>query len=150
MPDFLYCGTDAQVSADNTRQFLAGGFCAIWCPPPSNGCQWPSRAPVGGERLWLVWRSAGAQPLLLGGGRIAGAPRQLWSTSILWTERDRPGLRAAARSLGYHVVPAMAVLRIEDPLMARKQPVLTPNVPAGLSQISPAQAAVLSGELPIT
>ena len=149
MPDFLYCGTDAQVPADETRQFLAGGFSAIWCPPPSIRRNWPSPPPVRGERLWLVWRSTGTQPILLGGGRIAGAPRRLWKTSVLWTERDLPGLKAAARSLCYDVVRAMAVLRIEDPLVARKQPVLTPNVLAGLSRISPAQAAELSGELPI-
>lgn len=66
MTDFIYCGTDPPVDAAGTQQLLLGPCSAIWCPPMRLPVE-----PSGGDRVWLVWRSALAPtPLVLGGGRI--------------------------------------------------------------------------------
>lgn len=100
MPDWIYCGCEPPVGAVGTQSLLRDCQ-AIWCMPPGFR-PWPG-VPQPRDRLWLVWRreSATHTVLLLGGGRILQAPRDLYGTNLLWTAPDAPGLRTAASLLGY-------------------------------------------------
>jgi hypothetical protein len=151
MADWIYCATAGQVNAENTQSLLRSHR-AIWCPPPGM-FPWPG-TPQPGERLWLVWRQlSDAEPTaLLGGGRVLAAPRQLFGTSLLWTNPDVPGLYDAAVDLGYAGPTSMSFLRLDGTVFpAEGQPEI-----AGLGQLSPGlntateqQAEALAGVLPI-
>ena len=68
MADYIYCGIDPPVGADGTQQLLIGPYNAIWCPPANLPV-----IPAAGDKVWLVCgASAGATPVLLGGGRYLG------------------------------------------------------------------------------
>ena len=110
--NWIYCGSESAVDSAGTQDLLRNHQ-AIWCSPPGLR-PWPG-IPHPGDRIWLVWRNSPATEIvqLLGGGRIQKAPRALFGTILLWTERDTPGLRAAAESLGYEAGNAMSFLRLE-------------------------------------
>ncbi len=103
--------------------------------------------------MWLVWReSPTAQTvLLLGGGRVAQAPRSLFNTNLLWTDPDSPGLRDAAEQLGYEGGTAMSFLRLTDVVLPNGQPSIQGlgGIDNRLNIASAAQIAVLTAALPI-
>src|SRR5262249_12501330 len=103
----------------------------IWCPPPGLA-PWPG-TPQPGDRLWLAWRQ---QPdmgptVLLGGGRVLAAPRQLFGTQLLWTNPHLRGLAAAAVQVGYQGPVNMSFLRLDGPAFPPGGPAQT----AGLGQL---------------
>src|SRR4030042_3037416 len=113
MPSWIYCGTAEQVNSAYTQDLLRNHQ-AIWCPPPRVR-PWPQRYPKAGEVLWLVWRENHRAPILvLGRGTIWAAPRQLFGTTVLWTDPDHRGMRDAAMQLGYGGGNAMSFLRLEN------------------------------------
>jgi hypothetical protein len=84
------CGSGNNVDANGTQSLLRTHR-AIWCSPPGLR-PWPA-VPREGEYLWLVWREdASSGPvLLLGGGFIQKAPRNLFNTELLWAKSGPPG-----------------------------------------------------------
>lgn len=153
MTNWIYCGTDPPVAAPGTQQLLQTRQ-AIWSPPPQYRPPWPGM-PRPGERLWLVWRPGGAEtPIrLLGGGRIERAPRDLFHTSILWTNPDDPGLRDAARELGYGGPSNMSFLRLVKTVLPHGggQPLVQGLEAIGsrLTVATPAQIRLLGAALRI-
>ncbi len=91
MTDWIYCGTDPPAGAASTQSLLRTHQ-AIWCSPPGLRA-WPG-TPAAGDRLWLVWRGTAPDSfVVLGGGVLLRAPRELYQTDLLWTDPDLPGLR---------------------------------------------------------
>lgn len=152
MADFLYCATDTQVPANETALLLAKHH-IIWCPPPGLHAWHVSIYPKGRERIWLVWRTQHSAPVMLGGGRLVTAPRRLFKTDVLWTEKDLPGIKIACRTLGYSVPPSMSVLRLDAPIIctSSKRPSFPQLIScrSGLSDLSPTMASILDSILHI-
>jgi hypothetical protein len=90
---------------------------------------------------------------LLGGGIIEAAPRQLYGTTVLWTNQDAPGLRDEAKRLGYGGGAAMIFLPLRDSVFpAGSTPPALPTLgtlDTGLNELSPGQANSLAAYLPI-
>src|SRR4051794_30712224 len=122
MAAWIYCATGQQVNAANTAALLSTHK-AIWCSPPGLNPNGPG-VPGAGDRVWLVWQSGGGGGVLLGGGRVLAAPRQLYGTATLWTTPDMPGLRAAAEALGYGGGTGMSFIRLGHPVVVNP-----PNFP---------------------
>jgi hypothetical protein len=150
MADWIYCGSDSAVNAADTQSLLRTHQ-AIWCSPPGLR-PWPA-TPQPGDRLWLVWRQSPAAQtvLLLGGGRIEQAPRNLFGTNLLWTDPDHPSVRAAAELLGYDSGTAMSFLRLEALVFPAGQPQVQGlgGIDNRLNVATAAQVAALSALLPI-
>ena len=151
MADWIYCGTEPPVNAAGTQSLLRSHR-AVWCSPPGLR-PWPG-IPLAGDRLWLVWRAAVSSPvLLLGGGRLEAASRQLFGTSLLWADPDNPGMRTAAEQLGYGGGNAMSFLRLCNPGFPTGggQPAI-PNIGTidnRLNAATASQGAILQVTLPI-
>ncbi len=146
MPDYIYCGTDAQVSMDNTRALLKAAE-AIWCPPPLLRPWHVRTEPAGGERVWLCWSPTPEGPLsLLAGGRLLPNPRALTSSPVIWTD---PGARATAIELGYTGPTNMTFLKLVKVRFLDRERDLDLVLPSGLSELAPRQASLLSSLLPI-
>ncbi|MDO8676978.1 MAG: DUF3825 domain-containing protein [Acidobacteriota bacterium] len=108
--DWVYCGSEPPAGAASTQSLLHTHQ-AIWCSPPGLRA-WPD-TPSPGDRLWLVWRDPNQHRfLLLGGGVLLKAPRDLYQTNLLWTDPDAPGLRAEAERQGYGGGTGMSFLRL--------------------------------------
>lgn len=140
MRDLLYVGTDGGVSAANTKKLLST-HAAIWCPPMHMKVE-----PEMGDRIWLVWKTKDNPNVdLLGGGTLAASPRG----KMLWTERDLPGLRDAARDLGYGGPANMAFLVVEGaPVLSFPSTALSlPDAKAGLQHADEAVAKQLGALL---
>ena len=150
MVDWIYCGSDSAVDAAGTQRLLRTHQ-AIWCSPPGLR-PWPG-TPQPADRLWLVWRESttALAVLLLGGGRIAQAPRSLFGTILLWTNPDAPGLRAAAELLGYKGGNAMSFLRLQAVVFPAGQPSVQGlgGIDNRLNVATAAQVTALSALLPI-
>jgi len=101
----------------------------------------------------LVWRAAALFPvLLLGGGRLEAAPRQLFRTSLLWTDPDNPGMRTAAEQLGYGGGTAVSFLRLRNPVFPTGGQPAIPNIGTidnRLNAATASQGAILQVTLPI-
>lgn len=116
MTAWIYCCTAPPVDAHGTQALLRSEA-AIWSPPPGLW-PWPG-IPVPDETLYLVWQETPGEPiLLLGCGTILAAPRPLYGTTVLWTGRDAPRMRAYAEELGYSGGPAMSFIRLAAPWLA--------------------------------
>jgi hypothetical protein len=142
--NWIYCGSGSEVDANGTQSLLRDRR-AIWCSPPGLR-PWPA-TPQPAEPLWLVWRQADFVPdlLLLGGGKIQQAPRQLFGTNLLWTNPDAQGLRAAAVRLGYEGPTSRSFLRLQPVVLPTGQPpIQIDGVHYGLNLASPDQIAALA------
>jgi hypothetical protein len=150
MTGWIYCGSDPPVDAAGTQSLLRTHR-AIWCSPPRLR-PWPG-TPRPGDRLWLVWRKLYSDHtvLLLGAGRIEQAPRALFRTSLLWTDPDAPGVRAAAVQLGYPGGLAMSFLRLRAVVFPTGFPPVQglTDIDNRLNVAATAQHVALSGVLPI-
>jgi len=150
--DLVYCATDTQVPAAKTAELLKR-MRAVWCPPPRLRPWHVPVPPVGGERIWLLWFSQGRVPILLGGGRLEVAPRQLFGTQVLWTNADLKGLKNAAIGLGYAGPTNMSFLLVADPMSPNNgaRPPVAPaaGLPSGLNDSNSALSNYLAGFLPI-
>jgi hypothetical protein len=89
--------------------------------------------------------------LLLGGGRIQQAPRDLFGTNILWTGPDDSGLRVAAVQLGYGGPTNMSFLRLTVVTLAAEQPPVQEldGINYGLNLAAPEQIRALAAISPI-
>ena len=132
----------------------SAGDCAICCRPPGFRRPWPG-IPQPEDSVWLVWRALRSSKtvMLLGGGLVERAPRNLFGTDILWTDRDSPGLYTAAERLGYYGggKSTMAFLRLRDvilPIHDASIQGLT-DMDGGLNIALPSHASILSGALPM-
>jgi hypothetical protein len=144
--DWIYCGSASQVPAAGTQSLLRA-YEAIWCSPPRLR-PWPG-TPKPGERLWLLWRQSPSDPvLLLGGGRIVQAPRNIFHTNLLWTNADVPGVADQATRLGYTGPTNMSFLRLKPvvfPVGGYPQPIRGNwSIETGLNIATPSQVAALS------
>ena len=102
--------------------------------------------------MWLVWGSTAQNGYrLLGGGILASAPRRLYETILLWTDRDCPGIRAEAEALGYHGGSAVSFLRLTVFPAVDAMPVVENigSLQAGLNPASPIWIETLRQLLPI-
>ena len=141
MGDFIYCGTEPPVGVTGTQQLLLGPFNAIWFP------LFRPLRPANGDLIWLVWRSSTtAVPLLLGGGRVSNTD----DGRIVWTNATLPGVRPAARALGYGGPTSMAFLRLTGVVSPQGlDPVNVGTITSGLNIASAQQVRVLTQRLPI-
>jgi hypothetical protein len=135
-------------------QSLLREYRAIWCRPPGFRRPWPG-IPQPEDSLWLVWRvlRSSKTVMLLGGGLVEHAPRSLFGTDILWTDRDSPGLHAAAERLGWYGggKSMMSFLRLRDvilPIHDASMQGLT-DMDGGLNIAMPSHVSILSGALPL-
>jgi hypothetical protein len=137
MADFIYCGTEPPVGAAGTQQLLLGPLNAIWCPPARVPVQ-----PSDNDRVWLVWRpSAATAPVVLGGGRVAVTD----NGRVLWTNATLPGVRPAARALGYGGPTNMAFLHLTGVVSPPGQPpVNLGTIATGLNVASAQQVQALT------
>jgi hypothetical protein len=87
-------------------------------------------------------------PMLLGGGKVENSGRK----NVLWTDPDDPGVRDAARQLGYKGPANMAFLHLDSVVFPDVKP---PGVPmagtlsSGLNSLNEEQARILAVALPI-
>jgi hypothetical protein len=130
MPHLTYCGTLPPVDDQNT-QLLLLEHRAIWFPPQHQQAPLPSPD----DRIWLLWRPADLEnPLIvLGGGIVLPLTNPRSTTSVLHTEGDEPGLRAAANALGYGGPNNMTFLKLHNVVPCHQD--ITEqhwHVPAGL------------------
>ena len=128
------------MSAANTKKLLTT-HAAIWCPPMNLKVE-----PDIGDRVWLMWKTKDNPNVdLLGGGTLAASPRD----KMFWTERDLPGVRDAARDLGYGGPANMAFLVVKGaPILSFRSTVLyVPQAKAGLQHASEAVAKQLQALL---
>ena len=82
---------------------------------------------------------------------MARAPRGLFGTTLLWTERDCPGLRPTAIQLGYLGPTSMSFLRLRATVFPDGQPALRgfETIDSRLSVATTAQVVALSDALPL-
>jgi hypothetical protein len=142
MADLLYCGTEP-VGPDDTKAMLAGEFQALWAPPMHRHVQAHA-----GDRIWVLWRAAGGEHLLLlGGGIVKSTPEG----KVDWTNRTAPGITAAARKRGYGGPTNTAFLRLDHVRLSDRQPAVPAlgSIPIGLSVASAVQVNQLHAILPI-
>jgi len=149
--EWIYCATAGQVNEVHTQSLLQSHH-AIWCKPPGLA-SWPGN-PQSGDRVWLVWRAQSATDptFLLGGGRIQGNSRRVFNTRLLWTNRDLPGVRAAAQLLGYSGPTSMSFLWLQPTVLPAGEPIQIAGlglVQAGLNIATQQQIQLLRGLLPI-
>ena len=148
MTDWIYCGSDPPVDADGTQSLLRTHQ-AIWCSPPGLR-PWPG-IPAVADRIWLVWRNgAGGSILLLGSGRLAANTQPRFGTNLLHTTSDIPGVRDAAKQLGYGGGLSMSFLRVQEvafPAVGHPAVAGLGAIPNALSEASEAQSAILDGML---
>ncbi len=135
MADLIYCGTEPVGSAE-TQALLAGPFAAIWSPPMHRRA-----SPQLGARLWLLWRSEGQAPVILGVGNVLLTP----DGRADWTNRTAPGVVEAARALGYGGPTNMAFLRLSDVHIWGNTPAVIglADVAVGLTAATQSQSAML-------
>jgi hypothetical protein len=88
---------------------------------------------------------------LLGAGRIAQAPRMLFSTDILWTAPDAEGVRSAAEQLGYKGGTSMSFLRLNAVVLPSTAGSVQriSNINNRLNLATAADTALLAAALPI-
>ena len=121
MPDWIYCGTEQQADAQGTQNLLRTHQ-AVWCSSPRLRA-WPGEA-APGERLWLVWRATNSDSTsLLGGGTLLRGPREVYHSTLLWTEADLKGLRAEAVKQGYSGPTSMSFLRLSNVVFPDSSPI---------------------------
>jgi hypothetical protein len=91
--------------------------------------------------------------MLLGGGSVERAPRTLFGTNVLWTNRDAPGLHAAAERLGWYGggKSMMSFLRLRNVILPIQQASVEglTAVRDGLNIAAPSHVSILSGALPM-
>jgi hypothetical protein len=149
MADWIYCGTNGQVTGVSTQSLLRTHQ-AIWCSPPGLR-PWPA-IPQPSERLWLVWREMDDATIsLLGSGRILQAPRERPDTNLLWTDVDFRGMRSEAEQLGYTGGRAMTFIRLTDIILPDGQPQINNlgQINSRLNVATNAQVEILMAILPI-
>jgi hypothetical protein len=132
----IYCATPP-IDALDTLGLLQSPFHAVWYPPDARRLK-----PSAGDRLWVLWQGAPADPpTLLGTGRLRAAP----SGELLWTTRAAPGIRDFARQFGYRGPSNMAFLRLDETRIAPANIALPGlgTVPVGLSEASEPQRELL-------
>jgi hypothetical protein len=148
--DWIYCGTEPPAGAASTQSLLRTHQ-AIWCSPPGLRA-WPG-TPSPGDRVWLLWRDT-SKPgfMLLGGGVLLKAPRDLYQTNLLWTDPDAPGLRAEAERQGYGGGTGMSFLRLSGVAVTSTPfPIIEGlgEVASGLNVATSKQVALLDAKLEI-
>jgi len=150
---WIFCGTGEQANAFGTQELLRTQQ-AVWCTPPTR-CTWPAPFPEAGDELWLVWRQGPGTPVVvLGVGTILEPPRELYGTTVLWTDPDHPGIRDAALQLNYEDAgTAVSFLRLENIRLAAPGGVAPVNALNGLQSrfntANPAQIDILRRTLPL-
>jgi hypothetical protein len=90
--------------------------------------------------------------MLLGGGVLLKAPRDLYQTNLLWTDPDAPGLRAEAERQGYGGGTGMSFLRLSGVAVTSTPfPIIEGlgEVASGLNVATSKQVALLDAKLEI-
>jgi DNA-binding phage protein len=152
---FFTIATNDKANLDDTARLLFSHG-AVWLPPMSIP---PCGAiPQPGDRFWLLYLDGG-QTKVLGGGPLALAPRVMGRRmgragyTVLWNDRDQPGLRDDARGIGYPGPHNMTFFRLDPPhlfSLNHAQPVALPGPwNTGLNLASAPQEAVLQTILPV-
>lgn len=142
---YAYCGSPGQVGVEATAALLRD-HSAIWCPPPRLRPWSVSSMPAKGDFLWLCWRAAEGEVLVLGGGRLVSSGTPAFGADVL---RCSPTLRDAALGLGYSGPTNMSFLVLEPASVGAPTVVPGLGLSIGLSQLDDKQSGQLGKAAPI-